>query len=82
MREEIARAPAFSVADLHVGGEDVVAAMVRRGAAAPGFQGDRRVGEALRWLFEQVTDEPERNERQTLLTLLDQHLAREESVGA
>ena len=38
VHEEVARAPAFSVADLHVGGEDVVAALVRRGTAEPGFQ--------------------------------------------
>jgi tRNA nucleotidyltransferase (CCA-adding enzyme) len=74
VHEELARAPAFSVADLQLGGEDVVAALVRRGAAEPGFHGDERVGTALRWLFEQVTDEPERNERQTLLTMLDEHL--------
>jgi len=79
VHEELARAPAFSVADLQLGGEDVVAALVRRGAAEPGFHGDERVGEALRWLFEQVTDEPERNERQTLLTLLDEHLDKDET---
>ncbi len=61
VHEELAREPAFSVADLQLGGDDVVAALVRRGAAEPGFHGDERVGEALRWLFEQVTDEPERN---------------------
>ena len=82
VHDEVARAPAFSVADLQIGGDDVVAALVRRGAAAPGFQGDERVGDALRWLFEQVTDEPERNERQTLLTLLDEHLDKEETIGA
>ena len=79
VHEEVARAPAFSVADLHVGGDDVVAALVRRGAAQPGFAGDERVGAALRWLFEQVTDEPERNERQTLLALLDEYLDKDET---
>ncbi len=74
VREEVARKPAFSVADLAIGGEDVVEAMIRRGAAQPGFRGDPRVGEVLRWLFEQVTEQPERNERQTLLKLLDEHL--------
>jgi len=82
VREEIERAPAFSIADLAVGGADVVERLIRRGDAPPGFRGDERVGEALRWLFEQVTDEPERNERQTLLTLLDRHLASEETIGA
>jgi hypothetical protein len=32
----------------------------------------------LRWLFEQVTDEPERNERTLLLHNLEQYL---DSVG-
>jgi tRNA nucleotidyltransferase (CCA-adding enzyme) len=80
VRAEIVRAPAFSVADLNVRGDDVVAALVRRGAAQPGFTGDERVGDALRWLFEQVTDEPERNERQTLLMLLDQYLDHHEAT--
>jgi len=74
VREEIARKPAFSVADLHVGGADVIAALVSRGEAPPDFRGDERVGSALRWLFEQVTDAPERNERISLLKLLDQYL--------
>jgi len=82
VRAEIARKPAFSVADLAVGGDDVVAALVRRGSVPADFRGDERVGAALRWLFEQVTDEPERNERQTLLRLLDEHLARDERIGA
>jgi tRNA nucleotidyltransferase/poly(A) polymerase len=74
VREEIARKPAFSVADLHVGGDDVIAALVARGEAPPDFRGDERVGTALRWLFEQVTDVPERNERISLLQLLNEYL--------
>jgi tRNA nucleotidyltransferase (CCA-adding enzyme) len=72
--EEIARKPAFSVADLRIGGADVIAAMVRKGLAQPGFSGDARVGEALRELFEQVTEQPERNEPGTLHALLDTYL--------
>ena len=71
---EVERQPAFSIADLHIDGAAVIDAMVKRGIAAPGFRGDERVGEALRWLFEQVTDHPERNERQTLRALLEDHL--------
>jgi tRNA nucleotidyltransferase (CCA-adding enzyme) len=71
---ELARKPAFSVRDLVVDGDDVIAALVRRGEATPAFGGDERVGEALRWLFEQVTDEPERNERTLLLRILEQYL--------
>ncbi len=74
VREEVARKPAFSIADLAIGGDDVIAAMIRRGHAANGFRGDRRVGELLHRLFEQVTERPERNERQALLEMLDEYL--------
>jgi hypothetical protein len=48
---------------------------VRRGDAPLEFKGDERVGAALDWLFEQVTDEPERNQRTVLLRILEQYLA-------
>ncbi len=73
VRAELARKPAFSVRDLAITGDDVVAAIVRRGDAHAEFKGDERVGAALQWLFEQVTDEPERNERHLLLQLLEQY---------
>jgi tRNA nucleotidyltransferase (CCA-adding enzyme) len=76
VRAEIDRKPAFAVTDLAVDGDDVIAALRRRGDVTPGFGGDRRVGEALRWLFEQVTDEPRRNERALLLQTLEQYLER------
>jgi tRNA nucleotidyltransferase (CCA-adding enzyme) len=72
---ELARKPAFSIRELAIGGDDVISALVRRGDAPAGFRGDERVGAALRWLFEQVTDEPERNERTLLLQLLEQYLS-------
>jgi tRNA nucleotidyltransferase (CCA-adding enzyme) len=71
--EEVARKPAFAVTDLAIGGADVIAEMVRRGLVEPDFAGDARVGAALHWLFEQVTDAPERNDRSSLLHLLDRH---------
>jgi tRNA nucleotidyltransferase (CCA-adding enzyme) len=74
VREELTRGRAFSLADLAVRGEDVTGAMIRRGLAPAGFRGDRRVGAALAWLFEQVTDRPERNDRTALLALLDEYL--------
>jgi tRNA nucleotidyltransferase (CCA-adding enzyme) len=74
VRAEVERAPAFSIAGLAIGGNDVVAAMVDRGVAEPGYRGDARVGATLAWLFEQVTDEPERNDRLSLLRLLEQYL--------
>ncbi len=73
VRAELARKPAFSIRELAVDGDDVIEALVRRGAAPPGFKGDARVGVALRWLFEQVTDEPGRNERGLLLRMLEQY---------
>jgi putative nucleotidyltransferase with HDIG domain len=76
VRAELARKPAFSVRDLVLSGDDVVAALVRRGEAPPQFRGDERVGAALHWLFEQVTDQPERNERSLLLQLLEEYLER------
>src|SRR5579863_736516 len=75
VRAELARKPAFSIRELAIGGDDVIAALVHRGDAPEGFRGDERVGAALRWLFEQVTDEPERNERTLLLRILEQYLA-------
>jgi tRNA nucleotidyltransferase (CCA-adding enzyme) len=72
---EVARRPAFSIADLAIDGDDVIERMVARGQAGESYRGDRRVGDALQWLFEQVTDRPERNERQTLLALLDDYFA-------
>jgi hypothetical protein len=52
----------------------VIAALVARRRVAEDFKGDARVGAALHWLFEQVTDEPERNERSVLRRLLEQYL--------
>ncbi|MGA7356833.1 MAG: HD domain-containing protein [Candidatus Cybelea sp.] len=72
---ELERKPAFAIRDLAIGGDDVIAALVRRGDAPVEFKGDERVGAALHWLFEQVTDEPERNERTVLLRILEQYLA-------
>lgn len=74
VRDEIARKPPFSIADLRIGGDDVVEVLVARGEAPAGFRGDSRVGEALRWLFEQVTDAPERNEPISLQRLLERYL--------
>jgi tRNA nucleotidyltransferase (CCA-adding enzyme) len=76
VRAELDRKPAFSLRDLALNGDDVIAALIGRGDAPPGYAGDARVGEALHYLFEQVTDEPERNERSLLLRILEQYLDR------
>lgn len=74
VHEEIERKPPFAIADLAIDGSDVIAALVEAGRVAPGFRGDARVGSTLRWVFEQVTDSPERNDRQTLLAMLNEYL--------
>jgi tRNA nucleotidyltransferase (CCA-adding enzyme) len=58
----LAEKPPFRVSDLAISGSDVVALFVRKGLAPAGFSGDARVGEVLRALFEEVTDDPSRNE--------------------
>ena len=58
----VAAAPAFSVRDLKIDGAAVMTLFVERGIAPSGFRGDRRVGEVLQALFEEVTDDPSRNE--------------------
>lgn len=72
--EEVARKPAFSVKDVRITGTEIIEAMIRRGLAEPGFRGDQRVGAALGWLFEKVTDRPDLNEPKTLQGLLGAYL--------
>jgi tRNA nucleotidyltransferase (CCA-adding enzyme) len=74
---EVARKPPFSVKDLRIDGGAVIDTMVRMAVVPAGYRGDRRVGEALQHLFEQVTEQPERNEPATLRALLEQFLAHE-----
>jgi tRNA nucleotidyltransferase (CCA-adding enzyme) len=74
---EVARKPAFSVKDLQIDGSAVIDAMVALGQEGAGFRGDRRVGDALRYLFEQVTEQPERNQPDTLRALLKHYLAQD-----
>ena len=78
----VAEAPPFTIKDLAVGGADVIAAFERRGLVEAGFRGDQRVGEALRWLFEQVTDEPSRNQPDLLAALIERYLDAETSREA
>ena len=58
----LAEGPAFSIRDLAISGDDVIGMFERKGLAPSGFRGDRRVGELLHALFEEVTDDPSRNE--------------------
>jgi hypothetical protein len=66
----LAERPPFSVRDLALSGDDVIEAMIARGLAPPGFKGDARVGEVLRQLFEQVTEDPRLNDRAALQAAL------------
>jgi putative nucleotidyltransferase with HDIG domain len=65
--EIVAEAPPFTVRDLAISGADVMELMVARGVAPAGFRGDRRVGETLAALFEEVVDDPLGNERSRLV---------------
>jgi len=65
--EILAEAPPFSVKDLAVGGTDVIALLKKHGAAPADFEGDARVGQILKILFESVTDDPTRNTAAVLL---------------
>lgn len=70
---ELERRPPVGVHDLRISGDAVLAHMIERGLARPGFRGDARVGAALHHLLEQVTEQPERNKPETLHALLAQH---------
>jgi hypothetical protein len=64
IRAELDRKPPFSVTDLAVDGHDIMGRF--------GLQPGPRVGQVLEYLLEQVLDEPECNDRQTLLALAEQ----------
>jgi putative nucleotidyltransferase with HDIG domain len=68
----LAEAPALSVKDLAIDGRDVIGLMQEAGLAAPDFAGDPRVGRVLRAVFEQVIDDPNFNERPSLLAAAKQ----------
>jgi tRNA nucleotidyltransferase (CCA-adding enzyme) len=76
----LAEDPPFRIRDLAISGDDVVAMFVRAGIAPPEFRGDRRVGEVLHALFEEVTDDPSRNEAGLLAEraerYIDEHFPR------
>ena len=70
----LAEKPAFTVRDLAISGGDVITLMIDRGAAVPGFRGDQRVGATLAALFEEVVDDPTRNERHLLVERAQQYV--------
>ena len=70
----LAEGPPFTVRDLAIGGADVIGIFERKGLAASGFRGDRRVGEVLQALFEEVTDDPSRNEAGSLVERAERYI--------
>ncbi|HYZ15403.1 MAG TPA: HD domain-containing protein, partial [Candidatus Acidoferrum sp.] len=70
----LAEHPAFSVRDLAIDGDALIALFVRKGLAASGFRGDARVGEVLQALFEEVTDDPSRNEAGRLVERAERYI--------
>lgn len=70
----LAERPAFSVRDLAIDGSDVISLFERKGLAGAGFRGDARVGEVLQALFEEVTDDPSRNEAGLLVRRAERYL--------
>ncbi len=71
VRALLALRPPLAVADLAISGTDVIGALVAHGVLPKGSRGAPLVGELLRELLEDVTDDPGRNERETLLSMLD-----------
>jgi poly(A) polymerase/tRNA nucleotidyltransferase (CCA-adding enzyme) len=57
-----AQRPALGVTDLAVSGQDVIEELIAAGRLPQGSRGGPIVGEIMRALLEQVTDEPARNE--------------------
>jgi putative nucleotidyltransferase with HDIG domain len=75
----LAEAPPFTVRDLAIDGDVVMQLMIDHGAAPADFRGDGRVGAVLAALFEQVVDDPARNERTLLVErakrYIDEHFS-------
>ncbi|MBV8150159.1 MAG: HD domain-containing protein [Candidatus Eremiobacteraeota bacterium] len=65
--EIVSERPPFTVKDLAITGDDVIAELVRVGALPAGSKGSPQVGEILRRIFEEVTDDPRRNTRDQLI---------------
>jgi tRNA nucleotidyltransferase (CCA-adding enzyme) len=70
VRAVTAQRPPLGVADLAIGGEDVIAELVARGVLASGSRGGPQVGRILRELLDRVTDDPAVNDRAALLALV------------
>jgi tRNA nucleotidyltransferase (CCA-adding enzyme) len=73
--------PPMTFRDLASGGDDVIEMLIRRGAAPAGFRGDARVGATLAALFEEVVDDPTRNERHRLVERAERYIDEHYRIG-
>jgi putative nucleotidyltransferase with HDIG domain len=73
--------PPLTVRDLAISGGDVIAILIERGAAPADFRGDARVGATLAALFEEVVDDPTRNERHLLVERAKRFIDERFSIG-
>jgi hypothetical protein len=69
------------VRDLALSGDDVIALLIERGMAPAEFRGDARVGATLAALFEEVVDDPTRNERHLLVERAKRFIDERYSIG-
>jgi putative nucleotidyltransferase with HDIG domain len=74
--------PPLSIRDLAISGDDVIALLIEHGLAPPGFRGDQRVGATLAALFEEVVDDPTRNERHLLVEHAKRFIDEHSKLGA
>ena len=74
VRTLLAARPPLGIADLAVGGREVIALLERSGRVPHGYRGGPEVGAVLRYLLEQVTEEPDRNSPAVLLALAEAYL--------
>ncbi|TAM75280.1 HD domain-containing protein [bacterium] len=74
VRAVLAERPPLGVEDLAIGGHEMIALLIRCGRAAEGYRGGPEVGALLRYLLEQVLEEPARNTPAVLLGLAERAL--------
>ena len=77
----LAEKPPLGIRDLAVTGDDVIALLIEHGAAPPNFRGDQRVGDVLAMLFEEVVDDPTRNERHLLVERAKRYIDEHNTIG-
>jgi tRNA nucleotidyltransferase (CCA-adding enzyme) len=75
VHQQIVLAPPFDVRDLAVNGADVKAVMAELGLVGDDFEGDARVGAALKHCLEQVLDDPQKNDRAVLRGIVRDYFA-------